>query len=157
MTKRDMLGSIQGDKAAGDIWAVIERDASFTKAEGNNKMRREIDRDLGPVLEGLAPERRVMVRRWAYGLAAAFVRTRQEDGKLICDDCGFDAGCRAAGTGVKPPSLLDVHHRDPLAEGKRLTSLSDFILLYITMSHLPSVHARPYPSERYPRFGPIPR
>lgn len=113
-----------------DIWTDVERDASrVPKAETNDRIRREIDRDLAPVLEGLAGERNVMLRSRAYGLAAAFVRTRQQEGKLLCDVCGFDPVSRAAGTGVKPRSLMDVHHRDPLAEGKRLTTVSDFALL----------------------------
>jgi HNH endonuclease len=117
-----------------DIWAIIERDtaqAETVKLDSNNKRAdADIDDDLASALEGLPVERARMVRSRAHWLAALFVQRREQEGTLICDaGCGFDAIARARGTKVNPRTLIDVHHRAPLAEGQRLTMIADFELL----------------------------
>jgi 5-methylcytosine-specific restriction enzyme A len=80
-------------------------------------------------MEGLTAEQRQKVRLRAAWLADRFIRGRRNAGTMICDDCGFDPRSRINGAAIKPRSLLDVHHRDPLAEGRRYTTERDFELL----------------------------
>lgn len=88
-----------------------------------------IDRDLAAALEGIPEEKRASVRRRAAWKAARFANKRRHEGTLRCDECNFDPVERLAQTSVKPRSALDVHHLNPLAEGRRLTNFEDFALL----------------------------
>jgi 5-methylcytosine-specific restriction protein A len=89
-----------------------------------------IDFDLAiAAMEGLTEELRQKVRRRAAWLADQFVRKRAREKKLICDQCGFDPTSKVAGSSISPRTLLDVHHKNPLAEGRRYTTLADFDLL----------------------------
>ena len=45
-----------------------------------------------------------------------------QNGRLICDKCGFDPAINIANTKVTARSLLDVHHINPLDEGVRYTT-----------------------------------
>jgi predicted HNH restriction endonuclease len=112
-------------------WQNMEEDASLaTRSQIGNRTRRHIDHDLTlSAMEGLTQEQRRILRARAAGLAERFARQRQSLGNLRCDHCDFDPSSRTEGTGVNPRSLMDVHHRDPLAEGVRVTTLSDFELL----------------------------
>lgn len=59
-----------------------------------------------------------------------FLKYRERDGRLRCDDCGFDPVRRKDLTdieGVK--SLFDVHHINPLANGPRMTGRTGLSLL----------------------------
>jgi HNH endonuclease len=120
----------QGDT---DLWSAIERDVVLAgDATVSHRTRREIDRDLSnAALEGLPEERRQLVRSRAAWLAERFVKKRQKAGTLTCDGdgCKFDPVQRVAGAKVQPRSLMDVHHRNSIAEGTRLTTLEDFALL----------------------------
>ena len=81
---------------------------------------------------GAAPnyeEQKRKIRKRAAWLAERYARQRTRESRLLCDDCGFDPQSRTLGTGVKPRSILDVHHKNPLDEGVRVTTLSDFCLL----------------------------
>ena len=62
-------------------------------------------------------------------IAHKFVMHRQRTGTLTCDKCPFDPAALVNGTGVRPRTLLDVHHLHPLEEGRRVTTLADFALL----------------------------
>lgn len=125
-----------------NAWIVIEDEAEMAeRSDIDKRMLRSIGVDLSAsAMEGLTEEQRIKVRRRAAWLAHRFIMKRQKDGKLICDECGFDPLPRIAQTGIKPRSLLDVHHREPLAEGQRYTTLADFALLCPTCHRLE--HAR---------------
>jgi predicted HNH restriction endonuclease len=58
-------------------------------------------------------------------LAQKFVIRRLAEGRFTCDVCNFDPAERVKGTKVRPRSLMDVHHRDPLRSGARVTKLTD--------------------------------
>jgi 5-methylcytosine-specific restriction protein A len=106
-----------------NAWIAIEDETAVAaRSYIDAKTRRHIDQDLAvSAMEGLTDEQRSKVRLRAAWLAQRFVRARVNAGTLFCDECKFDPVTRTAGLGVKPRSLIDVHHRVPLAEGKRLT------------------------------------
>lgn len=112
-------------------WFAIQKECEIA---ARNPVDEETDAligdDLsGAALEGMTEEQKRMIRRRAASLAHKFVLQRTRQGLLACDDCGFDPAERASGVGVAPRSLLDVHHRFPLEEGIRVTTLEDFSLL----------------------------
>jgi 5-methylcytosine-specific restriction enzyme A len=91
---------------------------------------RDMNRDLpNSALEGITEERRAKVRKRAAWLADRFVILRSNSGTLHCDDCGFDPRTPFPAGGIKPRSLLDVHHKHPLEEGVRYTTVADLALL----------------------------
>jgi 5-methylcytosine-specific restriction enzyme A len=112
-------------------WIGIEDDAAkAAMSEVPGRLRRDIEADLARVaVEGLTEERRAKVYQRAAWLANCFATERERGGRLRCDECGFDAIAKANGTKVRPRSLLDVHHKSPLAEGVRCTSFLDLSLL----------------------------
>lgn len=110
--------------AAANAWIAIEDEAEWAMQDEKKipaSIKRLIDSDLRGAMEGFSEERRVMVRTRAAWNAHKFVMARQKAERLICDDCGFDPAGRIAARAIKPRSLLDVHHREPLAEGVRYT------------------------------------
>jgi len=129
-------------RPAINAWIAIEDETAIAMRDEpaippNIKRNIEIDLSHG-ALEGLTEERRVSVRTRAAWNAWKFVRERQSTGPLTCDDCGFDPTERIAGRNIRPRSLLDVHHRDPLSEGVRYTRPTDefFALLCPTCHRL---------------------
>lgn len=117
--------------AADNAWIAIEDE--FLNAELSDIPRqteRDIERDMaGNALEGMTEERKAKVRKRAAWLADRFVRARTKAGTLTCDDCGFDPALCFPSGGVRPRSLIDVHHKHPLEEGVRYTTVRDFALL----------------------------
>ncbi|WP_374448498.1 HNH endonuclease [Stella sp.] len=69
-------------------------------------------------------------------VAQQFVADREGRGTFVCDECGFDPEPLARKAEIPVRSLMDVHHRDPLAEGRRLTTCNDFELLCPTCHRL---------------------
>lgn len=117
------------ERPAKNAWIAIEDEFEIAKrSEINRRTIELINDDLG-AMEGLNEERRAMVRRRAAWLGDRFVRERQKAGRLTCDDCAFDPTHRFSSDQVKPRSLLDVHHKNPLSEGVRHTTIADFALL----------------------------
>ncbi|SDB60852.1 5-methylcytosine-specific restriction enzyme A [Agrobacterium fabrum] len=111
--------------ATPNAWIGIEDE--FRLAEGSEidaRTQRLIDQDLA-ALEGTTEERRMQVRRRAAWKADQFIRHRQKTGALICDECGFDPTCLFSPQQIRPRSLLDVHHKNPLDEGVRYTTIAD--------------------------------
>jgi 5-methylcytosine-specific restriction protein A len=99
---------------------------------------RDIDRDLqNTAFEGMSEEAITKIKTRARWLAHKFARARAKAGTLQCDDCSFDP-VKLEGLGtIRPRSLLDVHHCDPLAEGGiRKTHINDFALLCPTCHRL---------------------
>jgi 5-methylcytosine-specific restriction protein A len=74
-------------------------------------------------------ERWAKVRLRAAWLANRFVIERRNSETLHCDNCPFDPAERLACTGINLRSALDVHHKHPLDEGRRRTTIADFALL----------------------------
>lgn len=127
---------------ANNAWIAIEDE--FQNAELSDipkQTERDIERDLaGNALEGMTEERKARVRKRAAWLADRFVRARMKAGTLTCDECGFDPAQCFPGGGVRPRSLIDVHHKHPLEEGVRYTTVRDFALLCPTCHRIE--HAR---------------
>jgi 5-methylcytosine-specific restriction protein A len=127
---------------ANNAWIAIEDE--FQNAELSDipkQTERDIERDLaGNALEGMTEERKARVRKRAAWLADRFVRSRMKAGTLTCDECGFDPAQCFPGGGVRPRSLIDVHHKHPLEEGVRYTTVRDFALLCPTCHRIE--HAR---------------
>jgi 5-methylcytosine-specific restriction protein A len=88
----------------------------------------------------MTDERRAKVRKRAAWLADRFVVLRSKAGTLHCDDCKFDPRAAFPSGGVKPRSLLDVHHKRPIEEGVRYTTVDDLALLCPTCHRIE--HAR---------------
>ena len=114
-----------------NAWIGIEDEITMAeRSPVDATIIRDIDRDLGlAALEGFTEAQWAGIRRRAAWLAHMFVRKRQRAGKLLCDQCHFDPTKHPNCASIKPRSLLDVHHRRPLKEGRRVTTLDDFALL----------------------------
>jgi 5-methylcytosine-specific restriction protein A len=125
-------------RPADNAWIAIEDEAAWAAGSDiDERTRRDIDEDLiVSAMEGLTDEQRSKVRLRAAWLAQRFVRVRVKAGSLNCDDCNFDPVGRTAGLGVNPRSLMDVHHRKPLAEGKRHTeATAEYFKLLCPICH----------------------
>ena len=117
-----------------------EFDAAM-RSEINKQTRRSIGQDISEAaIEGMTQDRWAKIRLRAMWIADKFIIKRRKSGSLFCDACGFDPASRPDLSGIKPRSLLDVHHRDPLAEGKRYTTIADFELLCPTCHRI--AHAK---------------
>jgi 5-methylcytosine-specific restriction protein A len=118
-------------RMTASAWIGIADEAEMARqSEISPTTLKLIDQDLhAAAMEGLSEEQKRLVRRRAAWLAERFVRERARDGKLYCDDCGYDPSKKTEGTGVRPRSLLDAHHKNPLDEGIRYTTVLDFSLL----------------------------
>jgi len=129
-------------KVADNAWIAIEDE--FQNADAYPLTRygvRDMLRDLpDSALEGMTHERRAKVRNWAAWLADRFVILRSKAGRLRCDDCKFDPRTVFPSGGEKPRSLLDVHHKCPIEEGVRYTTVDDLALLCPTCHRID--HAR---------------
>jgi 5-methylcytosine-specific restriction protein A len=102
-----------------------------------------LDRDLSAsAMEGLTEEQKIKVRRRAAWLADRYISDKMKSGGLFCEECGFDPAEKTKGTSVKSRSLLDVHHKHPLDEGVRRTTLLDFCLLCPTCHRFAHALAR---------------
>ncbi len=116
---------------AENAWIGIEDE--FPLAEGSEidpRTMEVITRDLSDrALEGHSEERRAKLRLRAAWLADKFALERQRSRQLSCDRCKFDPATRPDLNGIRPRSLFDVHHNNPLDEGIRYTTLADFSLL----------------------------
>lgn len=141
--ERAALANLELERVpASNSWIAIEDE--FESAELSDIPRtteRYIERDMAEnALEGMTEERKARVRKRAAWLADRFVRERAKSGRLNCDDCSFDPkNCFPCGK-VRPRSLLDVHHKHPLEEGVRYTTINDFTLLCPTCHRVE--HAR---------------
>ena len=113
---------------ASNAWIAIEDEVQFALHDEDkipSSIKRTIEFDLTGAMEGFSEERKVKIRTRAAWNAYKFVKARQRARRLICDECNFDPAERLAGTNIKPRAILDVHHREPLAEGVRYTGATD--------------------------------
>lgn len=106
-----------------------------------SRVTRLIQCDLSQnALEGWEEESRSRVRRRAAWLASKFILGRVKRDDLKCDHCGFDPSSIFPERRREQRGLLDVHHKCPLQEGARYTTLDDFALLCPTCHRIE--HAR---------------
>jgi 5-methylcytosine-specific restriction protein A len=118
-------------KPAANAWVAIEDQIEIAEASDlPENILRDICDDLGDTArEGMSDHQWAKVRRRAAWLAKRFADERRKANNLTCDHCSFDPAERLRGTSIRPRSTLDVHHKNPLQEGRRLTTLADFALL----------------------------
>jgi 5-methylcytosine-specific restriction protein A len=118
-------------RPAVNAWIAIEDEiATAERSPLPEDVVRLINEDLtDSALEGMPEDRRAKIRRRAAWLANRFVMERRNAGALHCDRCPFNPAIQLAGSPIKPRSVLDVHHKHPLEEGLRRTTLADFELL----------------------------
>lgn len=134
--------------ASGNAWIGIEDEFKLAElSEITPSAQRAIDRDLA-ALEGIEEERLAKIKKRAGWLADRFIRHRVKEGELICDHCKFDPTDLANDLSVKPRGFLDVHHNNPLDEGVRYTTITDFSLLCPTCHRIEHVRLRKVISTR---------
>lgn len=125
-----------------NAWIGIEDEFPLAElSQINPGTERAIYRDLA-ALEGMEHERLAKVKRRAAWIADKFLRERTKSGNLTCDDCEFNPNELASELGVKPRVFLDVHHKNPLDEGIRYTTIADFALLCPTCHRVEHVKIR---------------
>ncbi len=112
-------------------WIAVDDEIGFAESsEIDPRNLHHLTEDLtDKVLEGMDAERRGKVRLRAAWLADKFVRRRRTAGTLYCDSCDFRPEVLINGRDVTPRSLLDVHHKNPIALGARYTEERDLSLL----------------------------
>ena len=102
----------------------------------------EFQEALSEALEGETVDRKVKLIRRAAKMADDFAKWRAKQGTLHRDDCKLDPATRPDLVGIKPRSCLDVHHKNPLAEGKRLTTRDDLAMLCPTCHRIEHLRMR---------------
>ncbi|HEV7691310.1 MAG TPA: HNH endonuclease [Hyphomonadaceae bacterium] len=90
---------------------------------------RNMREDYYGAIEGLSEEQVRKLLKRARRIAERFVNLRENEGTLLCEHCGFDPAVVFASEAVSPRSLLDAHHKTPLEQGRRNTTVNDFALL----------------------------
>jgi 5-methylcytosine-specific restriction protein A len=116
---------------AVNAWIAIEDEIQIAECSPlPADVVRLIHEDLSDsALEGVPEDRRARIRRRAAWLANRFVIERRNAGTLHYDRCSFNPVIQLAGRAINPRSTLDVHHKHPLEEGARRTTLADFELI----------------------------
>lgn len=102
--------------------------ADRSQINANTQRLINYDFRLG-AFEGMSDEYLARLRKRAAWIADRFIRQRQNEGRLLCDDCGFNPATVLDPKIAKPRSMLDVHHKHPIEEGVRYTQVDDFTLL----------------------------
>jgi 5-methylcytosine-specific restriction protein A len=117
-------------QAANAFIGVEDEFELADRSQINASTQRLINEDFREgAFEGMSDEYIARLRKRAAWIADRFIRLRQTEGKLYCDDCGFNPANVLDPTVAKPRSMLDVHHKHPLEEGVRYTQVEDFALL----------------------------
>jgi 5-methylcytosine-specific restriction protein A len=112
------------------------------KSEISNTDLAKMARELGKALEGETEERRKKLIRRSAKLANDFAKWRAANNLMFCEHCRFDPSIRTDLRGIKPRSCFDVHHKNPMAEGKRITTFDDLALLCPTCHRIEHIHMR---------------
>jgi 5-methylcytosine-specific restriction enzyme A len=114
-----------------NAWIGIEDEFPLAEqGEIDPRVGRAIAQDMSDrALEGILAERRARLRTRAAWIADKFLRGRVKDQNLRCDHCGFDPSSLVDPKIIRLRSILDVHHKCPLEEGVRYTTIADFELL----------------------------
>jgi 5-methylcytosine-specific restriction enzyme A len=128
---------------APNFWIAVEQEIyAAERSDVSVESLAEMEQDLSEALEGESADRKVKLIRRAAKLADDFAKWRAKQGTLRCDDCEFDPSTRPDLVGIRPRSCLDVHHKNPLAEGKRLTTRDDLALLCPTCHRIEHLRLR---------------
>lgn len=128
---------------ADNAWIAIEDELLMAEhSELPPRLQRHIYKDLNGALEGEPEERVVKLRKRAVWLANKFAHGRRAAGTLICDDCGFNPSTLPDFADLSPRSCFDVHHKAPMEEGRRYTTITDFALLCPTCHRLAHMRLR---------------
>lgn len=116
---------------AANSWIAIADEMNAVEASQiNSRTIRLMESDLAQgALEGETEERKTKIRKRAAWLADTFIRRRVSSRRLVCDICKFDPSSILNTEILSARSILDVHHKFPLEEGSRYTSIEDFALL----------------------------
>ena len=116
--------------ATANTWIGIADEIRFAEqSDIDHRVQELIKSDLtDQALEGVPVERRAQVRLRAAWLADKFVRQRRRAHMLFCDECGFNPADHVDVNVISPRSLLDVHHKNPIEEGRPYTTIADFAL-----------------------------
>ncbi|WP_411820229.1 HNH endonuclease [Hyphococcus formosus] len=125
---------------ARNLWIVLEDVMQMANGSDIDPTIADLmDDDMAFAMEGEDEEKRSRARKRAAWLAHRFINKRRTENALHCDDCGFDPQTLKDIPQNRRRSCLDVHHRAPLAEGVRLTTIDDFALLCPTCHRLEHV------------------
>lgn len=128
---------------AANDWIAIEDEIAMAELSNiSPEAWRSIERDLAGALEGETEERRMQIKKRAAWLADKFARERRRTGRLVCDECAFDPRTLPDADQIKARSCFDVHHTSPLDEGKRYTTIADFVLLCPTCHRITHIRLR---------------
>jgi len=114
-----------------NAWIGIEDEFALAeRSEIDPRVEKAIAGDMSDrALEGIPAERRARLRRRAGWIADKFLRGRVKTHTLRCDHCGLDPSTLVDSTIIRARSLLDAHHKCPIEEGLRYTTIGDFELL----------------------------
>lgn len=128
--ERSQISSLELRRvSAPNAWIAIEDEmAAALASEITRRSLALMDHDLG-ALEGESEEQKAKIKKRAAWLADRFVRQRISAKTLFCDVCEFDPSTILNASILTARTALDVHHKFPLAEGARYTTLDDFSLL----------------------------
>jgi 5-methylcytosine-specific restriction protein A len=143
--ERALLGGLRlTRRTAPNAWFAIEDEMRMADASDiEPRLSRDIFRDLAAnALEGHSEEQRARIRKRAGWLAQRFVNDRAKLGTLYCDACGFNPNEFLPASSYRLRSTLDVHHKNPLAEGVRWTTGADYALLCPTCHRLEHILLR---------------
>lgn len=126
---RDKIANLNLTKRqVQNYWIAVEDQIIYAEAsELDERHLSNLSEDLA--LEGETEERRTKIIKRAAWLARKFANWRRDSNALFCDDCGFDPKEIFEHQKYNPRSLLDVHHKNPIAEGERYTYYDDLALL----------------------------
>ena len=140
--ERTALNDLQiTQREAFNSWIGIDDEFPFAEqSEIPQRISKLVDHDLGgAALEGETEERKGKLRRRAAWIANLFWQRRFKAGQVLCDNCKFDPACAIDREKYSIRTIMDVHHLNPLEEGKRYTTQDDFALLCPTchrMEHM---------------------
>jgi len=128
---------------APNFCIAVEREIyAAERSDVSDENLAEMKRDLSEALEGETAERKAKLILRAAKLADDFAKWRAKQGTLHCDDCKFDPATRPDLAGIKPRSCLDIHHKNPSAEGKGLTTRDDLAMLCPTCHRIEHIRMR---------------
>jgi 5-methylcytosine-specific restriction protein A len=121
------------------------------RIDETNRIVRSLEEDWSeiPASEGTTTERWQRVRIRAIAKIHEFIDRRNSS--LRCDECGFDPATRLDCQRIRPRSLFDVHHKNPMALGERDTTLADLSLLCPTCHRIADAKLRASLRDRQER------
>jgi 5-methylcytosine-specific restriction enzyme A len=141
-TERAAISDLEIERVdTANAWIGIEDEFELAERSAiDSRVKNAIAADMWDgALEGIPAERRLRLRTRAAWIADTFLKTRFRNNTLRCDHCGFDPARFFDPQIIKLRSLLDVHHKCPVQEGVRYTTVQDFELLCPTCHRIEHV------------------